>query len=749
MKRIILSLTVLCLSLSMASADNSQRDHVIDIIKKANNYWQSHNKPETPSFWNWAAYHTGNMAAYRLTGEKAWLDYSVAWANHNKWQGATEKNPQKWLYKTYGEDQQHVLFGDWQICFQTYIDLYNIKKEKKRVARAKEVMGYVADHKARDYWWWADALYMAMPVMSKMYRLTGEEKYLDKMYECLCWSDSIMLDTATGLYFRDGRYVYPKHKTNSGAKDFWARGDGWVLAGLAKVLGDMPHGYKHYQFFADKFCRLAEAVTKSQQPEGYWTRSMLDPNQAPGPETSGTAFFTYGLLWGINNGYLSETEYLPTVSRAWTYLTHTALQPDGSVGYVQPIGDRAIPGQTINSSSQADFGVGAFLLAACEYVNWLDLKANPKQVAITISNSSNLQSEQIVETEAAAVRQALSIDDTTPFVLKNKAGQELDYQITHDGHLLIDAAVQPNSSWTVYAEMGKPRTPKSYVYGALYKIRKDDIAWENDRCAYRVYGPALQRTGEKSFGIDVWTKSTPDLILDDRYNIDIQSNVDAAPLSKDGRKTEASYCHTNGSFHLDHGNGLDGYSVGATLGCGTPAYIEDGKLILPYCYKTYKILDNGPLRFTVSLDFGANSDGVVEHRIISLDKGSHLNKITVWYDNMKREVTFCAGVVLNGQGQLAEGKNYVTYADPTDRPDVHGSEIYVAAVFPYNNVEMGKTPDNRNAVGMISGYKGKTVTYYAGAGWSRYDVPNFEIWKSLVENAARELQHNDLTVSLK
>lgn len=750
MKRIILSLTVLCLSLSMASAaDNSQRHNVIDIIKKVNNYWQSHNKPETPSFWNWAAYHTGNMQAYRLTGEKAWLDYSLTWANHNKWQGATEKNPQKWLYKTYGEDQQHVLFGDWQICFQTYIDLYNIKKDKKRVARAKEVMGYVADHKARDYWWWADALYMAMPVMSKMYKLTGEEKYLDKMYDCLCWSDSIMLDTATGLYFRDGRYVYPAHKTNSGVKDFWARGDGWVLAGLAKVLGDMPHNYKHYQFFADKFCRLAAAVAQSQQPEGYWTRSMLDPEQAPGPETSGTAFFTYGLLWGINNGYLSETEYLPTVSRAWTYLIHTAMQPDGSVGYVQPIGDRAIPGQTINASSQADFGVGAFLLAACEYVNWLDGKANSKQVAITISNNSTLQSQQIVETDAAAVRQALGIDDSTPFVLKNKAGQELDYQITYDGKLLIDAAVQPNSSWTVYAEMGKPRTPKSYVYGALYKIRKDDIAWENDRCAYRVYGPALQRTGEKSFGIDVWTKSTPDLILDDRYNIDVQSNVDAAPLSKDGRKDEASYCHTNGSFHLDHGNGMDGYSVGPTLGCGTPAYIEDGKLVLPYCYETYKILDNGPLRFTVSLDFGANSDGVVEHRIISLDKGSHLNKITVWYDNMQHEVTFCAGVVLNGQGHLAEGKNYVAYADPTDRPDVHGSEIYVAAVFPYNNVNIGKTPDGRNAVGMISGYKGEPVTYYAGAGWSRYDVPNFEIWKALVANAAQELQHNDLTVSLK
>lgn len=750
MKKYLLSFLILICPLSaLMAAPDSERDNVMAIINEVNNYWQSHHGPETPSFWNWAAYHTGNMEACKLTGNKQWLDYSEAWAKHNKWQGATEKDPRKWVYKTYGEDQQHVLFGDWQICFQTYIDLYNIKKDKKRVARAKEVMGYVADNAVHDYWWWADALYMAMPVMTKMYRLTGQEKYLDKMYECISWSDSIMLDTATGLYFRDGRYVYPKHKTNNGIKDFWARGDGWVLAGLAKVLKDMPKNYKHYQFFADKFCKLASAVAASQQPEGYWTRSMLDPQQAPGPETSGTAFFTYGLLWGINNGYLSETDYLPTVSRAWTYLTHTALQQDGSVGYVQPIGDRAIPGQTINSNSQADFGVGAFLLAACEYIHWLDNTANHKQVAITIANSTNRQSLKVVETEASAVRKALGIGSGEPFVLKNKAGQELDYQITHDGKLLIDASVQPNSSWTVYAQAGKPKTPKSWVRGAQYKEREDDLAWENDRCAYRVYGPALQRTGEKSFGIDVWVKSTPEFILDYRYKTHLDGNKFRKPLLQDGRATEAKHYLNTTSFHLDHGYGMDGYGVGPTLGCGAPAYIDGGKLVLPYCYQNFKILDNGPLRFTVRLDFDSNSDGIVEHRIISLDKGSHLNRITVWYDNMQKPVTFCAGVVLNGQGELAEGKNYVAYADPTDRPEVNGTQIYVAALFPHNNVTIGKTPDNRNAVGMISNYKGEPVTYYAGASWSRFDVPSMAIWKILIAEEAEELGNSNITVSVK
>ena len=367
--------------LSSADAKKMTADDVINTIIRVNTYWQTNNKAEVRAFWDHAAYHTGNMEVVRLLKEdqkgkmadvrQQFLDYSLRWANHNQWQGATEKDTSKWKYKRYGEGQDFVLFGDWQICFQTYIDLYLLDRQEERIARAKEVMGYIADSQANDYWWWADALYMVMPVMTKMYRLTGDEKYLDKLYENLLFTDSIMLDQETGLYFRDGKYVYPQHKSANGLKDFWARGDGWVLAGLAKVLQDMPTSYRHHDFFVKKYQRLAHAVALLQQKEGYWTRSMMDANHAPGPETSGTAFFTYGMLWGVNNGYLNRKDYAPVIRRAWSYLTTTALQPNGCVGYVQPIGERAIPGQTVDANSQANFGVGAFLLAACEYVRYL------------------------------------------------------------------------------------------------------------------------------------------------------------------------------------------------------------------------------------------------------------------------------------------------------------------------------------------------------------------------------------------
>ena len=375
--------TVLVMLICCQLTGYAKGKDVLEIIQRVNSYWQKNNDPKVRAFWDNAAYHTGNMEVYKLTQNPQWLTYSQQWAEYNHWQGATEKDPSKWKYRQYGEDQQHVLFGDWQICFQTYIDLVNFEKDGQpkdaicrdpRLARAFEVMGYEADSKVNDYWWWADALYMVMPVMTKMYKLTGDEKYLNKLYENLLYSDSIMLDEETGIYFRDGKYVYPKHLSAHGKKDFWARGDGWVLAGLAKVLQDMPSNYPHYDFFVKKYHKLAVSVAKLQRPEGYWTRSMMDPDHAPGPETSGTAFFTYGMLWGINHGYLDAKSFKPVVKKAWTYLSTQALQQDGKVGYVQPIGERAIPGQTVDANSQANFGVGAFLLAACEYYRYLNNK---------------------------------------------------------------------------------------------------------------------------------------------------------------------------------------------------------------------------------------------------------------------------------------------------------------------------------------------------------------------------------------
>lgn len=242
--RTLMLVVALMLTTAVGAATNGEAARVRGMIDKVNNYWQSKHSPEATPFWHVAAYHTGNMEAYKLTGNQKYLDYSMAWAEHNKWKGATSNDRKNWKYN-YGETQEHVLFGDWQICFQTYIDLYNILPDEGRINRAREVMEYEMGTPKNDYWWWADGLYMVMPVMTKLYKVTGNAQYLDKLYEYIVYSDSIMLDKETGLYFRDGKYVYPKHKSANGKKDFWARGDGWVLAGLAKVLA-LCHVLKHW-----------------------------------------------------------------------------------------------------------------------------------------------------------------------------------------------------------------------------------------------------------------------------------------------------------------------------------------------------------------------------------------------------------------------------------------------------------------------------------------------------------------------
>jgi len=347
----------------------STKTELINTIQKVNGYWQTTHPTPGNAFWDEAAYQTGNMEAYFVTHNETYLHYSEAWAAKNEWIGAKSTDKSKWKY-TYGETNEHVLFGDWQICFQTYIDLYNLQPDNQKIARAREVMEYEMSTTRNDYWWWVDGLYMVMPVMTKLYKVTGNQLYLDKMHEYFTYANSILYDSKAKLYYRDTKYIYPTHKSVNGKKDFWARGDGWVFAALAKVLKDMPKDNKWRKEYITYFQNMAKAIIQSQQPDGYWTRSMLDPTHAPGAETSGTAFFTYGLMWGINNGYLDKKIYLPGALKGWKFLSTVALQPSGKVGFVQPIGEQAIPEQVVDADSTANFGVGAFLLAASEMVRY-------------------------------------------------------------------------------------------------------------------------------------------------------------------------------------------------------------------------------------------------------------------------------------------------------------------------------------------------------------------------------------------
>ena len=736
----------------------------IEIVEKVNDSWQQNNKPEVRAFWDDAVYFTGNMEAYRLTGKAKYLEYSDKWARHNKWSGATEANPAQWKYKNYGEGKDYVLFGDWQICFQTYLDMYAMNPDAYKIARATEVMGYECATKETDYWWWADALYMAMPVMSKMYVATGDVKYLDKMYDNFTYADNLMYDKEDNLYFRDGKYIYPAHKTEAGKKDFWARGNGWVLAGLAKVIADMPASYVRRGVFVERFKSLAAGAVKCQQADGYWTRSMLDPEQAEGRETSGTALLAYGLMWGVNNGLLDRAAYEAPIARAWQYLSTVALQADGTVGYVQPIGEKAIKGQQLTAQNVTNFGTGAFLLAACEKVRYDDGSVRPQDArtfTVGVTNSTDRFRQEVVEIDAKDVFARLGISGGRQFCVFNALGQQVPYQLTYDGKVLIDAAVRPCGTALYTFKKGTPKTFVNTCYGRMYPERVDDIAWENDRAAYRCYGPALQRTGEDAYGNDVWVKNTPDLVVEQRYYVEDVMKPVIANLKKTN-PSAADSLNMITSYHFDQGHGLDCYKVGPTLGCGTPALMDGDKILFPYCYKDYEILDNGPLRFTVKLVYNPakikGCDNVVENRILSLDKGSNFNKMTVWYDGLTETADLASGVVIHTEDteSVETGMDYVLYADPTDNPAGQNFQIYVGALFPNGVSETKKlmydNPTRGNAghaLGILRDYKGgDRYTYYFGSAWSKYDCRSFDEWKLRAASCLDALR-NPLSVGIK
>ena len=404
-----------------------------------------------------------------------------------------------------------------------------------------------------------------------------------------------------------------------------------------------------------------------------------------------------------------------------------------------------------------------------------------QQATVVVNNPTDAQRQELVEVNISDVKAKLagiSPKKGEAYIVKNKRGQQIGSQITHDGKLLIDASIRPHGSATYYISIGKPYPQKVWTTGALYKMRKDDIAWENDRCAYRVYGPALQRTGERSFGTDIWAKNTPDTVVYERYVMDKQGNVDGDKVDEKVKSEERKMKNLSGaaleaqkakikalkaesyeidvttSFHLDHGNGLDPYRVGATLGLGAPSLMIGNQQFLPYCYKTYKILDNGPLRFTVELTYNPSTIGdmqnVVEHRIISLDKGSNFNKMTVWYEGLTHPTDFATGFPIHEEDTETKtfAKDYVSYADPTDNIEVNNSQVFVGVLFPngidntyYQLFDKKHDGATGHALGLKRGLKNaEKYSYYFGAAWSKYDVRSYTEWQIRIKEFLEALK---------
>ena len=205
-------------------------------------------------------------------------------------------------------------------------------------------------------WCWSDALFMGPPAWMAVSRVTDDAKYRDYALAEFWATVDVLYDPQEHLFFRDSRFF--DRRDPAGRKIFWSRGNGWVLAGIADILEQLPQDDPRRPRIEILFKALAARIAGLQSPDGYWPASLLSPDGVP--ETSGTALFTYGLAWGVEHGLLDRPTYEAAARRGWQALTR-ALQPDGRLGWVQGVGDQP---ERPNASDSAPYGSGAFLLAS-------------------------------------------------------------------------------------------------------------------------------------------------------------------------------------------------------------------------------------------------------------------------------------------------------------------------------------------------------------------------------------------------
>jgi unsaturated rhamnogalacturonyl hydrolase len=325
---------------------------VASIMDQVNDSWISQHPEPGDNEWARAVYYNGDIAHYMATDGANYLDYASAWAEQHSWQ----------LFG--GCNTAHA---DNQVAGRAYIALNKLDPDPQKIqcitASIDGVVDRYLNNETLDDWWWIDAMYMAMPLYAELSADNNYYNYSETMYELYQNTKFSrgLYNANKGLWYRDEYYKPPKTSPN-GKDIFWSRGNGWVFAAHADLLATLPPDDIHYSEYLNTFKEMAAALKAVQRPDGFWNVNLADPNDYPGPEASGTAFFTYGMARGIEMGLLSPAEYLDPVVRAWNGLI-TAVHPDGKLGFVQRVGKEPSSSQPVDYDSTSDFGVGAFLLA--------------------------------------------------------------------------------------------------------------------------------------------------------------------------------------------------------------------------------------------------------------------------------------------------------------------------------------------------------------------------------------------------
>jgi rhamnogalacturonyl hydrolase YesR len=308
-------------------------------------------EPEFNGQWTYAALYDGLLAASVTTGDSRYRDAVRQFGEQQHWKLTDTRFPH----------------ADDMALGQAYLDLYlsdpPAARKPERIVDTHAILDRLVDRPddpAKDLWWWCDALFMAPPVLARMYVATGDRKYLETMDREWAITTQHLYDPTEHLYFRDSRYLTQKQA--NGRPLFWSRGNGWVLGALVKILEVLPADDPSRPKYIKEFREMCGTVASIQGKDGLWRCGLLDPGAYDLPEISGSSFFTYAIAYGINEHILDRKQFEPVVKRAWTgILSH--IYADGRLGSIQPIDGQ--PGSFKPSASYV-YGVGGFLLAGSE-----------------------------------------------------------------------------------------------------------------------------------------------------------------------------------------------------------------------------------------------------------------------------------------------------------------------------------------------------------------------------------------------
>jgi hypothetical protein len=391
------------------------------------------------------------------------------------------------------------------------------------------------------------------------------------------------------------------------------------------------------------------------------------------------------------------------VRKAWDALVAN-VNADGKLTHVQPIG---MDPKSFDPQATEVYGVGAFLMAGSELYR-MQLLERAKPASVLVKNASSLYRQD--ETVEVGIGGELVVMDaaSSRIVPSQRLGERL----------LFQASLAPfeTRKYLVLPKGALPAVPPvdSKAHAHFAPERLDDFAWENDRTAHRVYGPAIILDPKEhlvSSGVDVWSKRTRALVLDKWY----------------GR----------GDYHIDHGEGLDFYHVGQTRGCGGLGVFDGDKLLTSSNFSKWKIVADGPLRAVFELTYDswdAGAGKVAELRRVSIDAGANFSRVESRFDN-RAPIDIGVGIVQReGQGRYRQGAGWMSYWEPQHGDD--GSAA-CAVVMPG-----ARFVDNRGhylAIG--SAQPAKPFVYYMGAGWSKSaDFPTPESWEGYVQQYAARLE---------